>query len=289
MRARNPDHTGYAERDGVKLYWEQFGEGEPTIALLPTWSIAPSRHWKFQVPYLARHYRVITFDGRGCGRSDRPVEASAYSYMEFAADALAVLDATGTDRAVLAGLSMGAVWSLVLAADEPDRVLGVVCFGPSVAVAPMPDERESYPFDERLNTTEGWAKYNRYYWLEGGYADFLEFFFGQFFVEPHSTKQIEDFVGWGLEIDPATLVATDEGAIPAEREPMRSVCERIRAPVLVVHGDEDALAPHALGVALVDVTGGELVTVAGGGHGVPARDPVMVNLLLKRFVEGIRS
>ena len=75
--------------------------------LLPTWSIAHSRHWKFQVPYLARHYRVITFDGRGWGLSDRPTEPSAYSYLEFAADTLAVLDATETDRAVLAGLSLG--------------------------------------------------------------------------------------------------------------------------------------------------------------------------------------
>jgi pimeloyl-ACP methyl ester carboxylesterase len=109
MRAVEPVSSGYVERDGVKLFWEQFGDGEPTIALLPTWSIAHSRHWKFQVPYLARHFRVVTFDGRGCGRSDRPTEPSAYSYLEFAADALAVLDSTGTERAVLAGLSMGAV------------------------------------------------------------------------------------------------------------------------------------------------------------------------------------
>ena len=108
MRAMEPATAGYVERDGVRLHWEQFGEGQPTIVLLPTWSIAHSRHWKFQVPYLARHYRVVTFDGRGCGLSDRPVEPSAYSYLEFAADTLAVLDATETDRAVLAGLSLGA-------------------------------------------------------------------------------------------------------------------------------------------------------------------------------------
>ena len=69
MRARQPDDAGYAERDGVKLRWETFGDGEPTVALLPTWSIIHSRHWKAQVPYLARHHRVVTFDGRGCGGS----------------------------------------------------------------------------------------------------------------------------------------------------------------------------------------------------------------------------
>jgi len=287
MRALEPVTAGYAERNGVKVFWEQFGEGEPTIALLPTWSIAHSRHWKHQVPYLARHCRVITFDGRGCGRSDRPEDPSAYSYLEFAADALAVLDATETDRAVIAGLSLGAVYALQLAADEPGRVLGVVCLGPAVAFAAERLDRDEYPFDERLPTTEGWAKYNRYHWLEGGYRDFLEFFFGEFFPEAHSTKQTEDFVGWGLEIEPETLVTIQDGIIPREREPMRSVCERITAPVLVIHGDADVIQHHAAGEALAQITNGQLVIVGGGGHGVLARDPVVVNRLIKRFVERV--
>jgi pimeloyl-ACP methyl ester carboxylesterase len=287
MRAVEPVSSGYVERDGVKLFWEQFGDGEPTIALLPTWSIAPSRHWRFQVPYLARHFRVVTFDGRGCGRSDRPTEPSAYSYLEFAADTLAVLDATETDSAVLAGLSMGAVWALQVALDAPGRVPGVVCLGPAIALAPRPADRVVYPFDERLASTEGWAKYNRYYWMEGGYADFLDFFFGHFFPEPHSTKQIEDFIGWGLEIEPATLVATDEGFVPAGREPFRTVCQRISVPVLVIHGDKDEMSPHAAGQALAELTGGQLVTVAGGGHGVLARDPVVVNRVIEQFVRRV--
>ena len=286
MRAIEPVTTGYVEREGVKLFWELFGEGEPTIALLPTWSIAHSRHWKFQVPYLARHYRVITFDGRGCGRSDRPTEPAAYSYLEFAADALAVLDVTGTDRAVLAGLSLGAVWGLQVAIDAPGRVIGVVCLGPAVAFAPMP-HRTVYPFDEPLTTTEGWAKYNRYYWLDGGYADFLDFFFGRFFPEPHSTKQIEDFVGWGLEIEPTTLVATNDGVAPVGSGPFRDVCPRVSVPVLVIHGDRDEMSAHANGEGLAELTGGELVTIAGGGHGVLARDPVVVNRAIRRFVDRV--
>ena len=70
--------TGYVERDGVRVFYEVYGEGEPTVLLLPTWSIIHSRHWKMQIPYLARHCRVVTFDGRGNGRSDRPPEPEAY-------------------------------------------------------------------------------------------------------------------------------------------------------------------------------------------------------------------
>src|SRR6202030_2964629 len=55
MRARYPDQEGFVERDGVKIFYEVFGTGEPTVLLLPTWSIVHSRIWKAQVPYLARH------------------------------------------------------------------------------------------------------------------------------------------------------------------------------------------------------------------------------------------
>ena len=103
-RARYPDAEGHAERDGVRLAWERYGQGEPTVFLLPTWSIVHSRFWKAQIPYLSRHYRVLTFDGRGNGRSDRPAGAEAYTEREFAADALAVMDATATRRAVLVSL-----------------------------------------------------------------------------------------------------------------------------------------------------------------------------------------
>jgi hypothetical protein len=65
MRARQPDRDGYVERDGVRVFYEVFGEGERAIVLLPTWSIVHARHWKAQVPYLSRHFRVVTFDGRG--------------------------------------------------------------------------------------------------------------------------------------------------------------------------------------------------------------------------------
>jgi pimeloyl-ACP methyl ester carboxylesterase len=81
MRACQPVRDGYAGRGGVKLYYEVYGSGEPTIFLLPTWSIIHSRHWKMQIPYLARHCRVVTFDGRGNGRSGRrqPATTSASS------------------------------------------------------------------------------------------------------------------------------------------------------------------------------------------------------------------
>ena len=59
-RARYPDETGFIERDGVRVFWESYGKGEQTVLFLPTWTLVHSRVWKAQIPYFARHLRVIT-------------------------------------------------------------------------------------------------------------------------------------------------------------------------------------------------------------------------------------
>src|SRR3954469_14375166 len=72
-RARQPDEQGYATTDdGLRLYWEVHGGGGTTIVLLPANPISHSHLWKAQVHYLARHHRVVVYDGRGNGRSDTP-------------------------------------------------------------------------------------------------------------------------------------------------------------------------------------------------------------------------
>jgi pimeloyl-ACP methyl ester carboxylesterase len=281
-RARYPDEEGYVERDGVRVHYEVYGRGEPTVFFLPTWSIIHSRHWKMQIPYFARHFRVLTFDGRGNGKSDRPEEVAAYAEREYAADSLAVMDATGTDRAVIVSLSLGAQRALLLAADHSERIAGAVFISPSVSLGQPLPERVRYRFEDVLDTDEGWAKYNRHYWLQD-YRSFLEFFFSRFFVEPHSTKQIEDCVNWGLETTPETLVAT-RLAIDMEEEETRQLCARVRCPVLVIQGTEDAITGPTRGIALADETRGRLFLLDGSGHGPHARDPVKVNLLLRDFV-----
>ncbi len=290
MRACQPRTDGYVERNGVKLHYEVFGEGEPTVLLLPTWSIIHSRHWKLQVPDLARRCRVVTFDGRGNGRSDRPAGARSYLPRELTADALEVMNATGTDRAVLMALSAGARWALELGALHPDRVLGIVFIGPALPLAKFPD-RDLSPFDARLPAHRGWEKFNLHYW-RADYPDFLEFFFGKVFTESHSTKPIEDCIGWGGETDPETLIATHLGMNSEDQAVctttgVEELAGRLRCPTLVIHGQEDAVRPHAAGVRLAELTGGTLASFAGTGHAPHIREPIKCNLLLRDFVDSI--
>jgi pimeloyl-ACP methyl ester carboxylesterase len=127
------------------------------VLLLPTWTIIHSRSWKAQIPYPAPHCRVLTFDPRGNGRCHRPRKPAAYAEPEFAADALAVMDATETLGAVLVSLSKGAQRALLLAADHQTRVLAAAFIAPFFPVSPVHGLRWRTMADPRLR----WALFLR--------------------------------------------------------------------------------------------------------------------------------
>jgi pimeloyl-ACP methyl ester carboxylesterase len=280
VRAREPDYEGVVERDGVRVGYAVFGTGEPTILLLTSWAIVHARQWKAQVPYLARRFRVITVEGRGNGRADRPVTAEAYSDREYVDDAIAALDATGVDRAVIVGLSLGGRHALQLAAWYPERAAGVIAIGAALPWPMAPD------FDEPKDSYEGWGKANRHYWL-ADYRGWVEFFMSQVYTEPHSIKQWEDGVGYGLETTAETLLLTGPAVGVLTEADAEAICRQVHCPVLIVHGDQDGIVPYETGMALARWTGGQMVTIHGGGHAPTGRDPVKANLLIRGFAESL--
>jgi pimeloyl-ACP methyl ester carboxylesterase len=287
-RAREPDRTGRATtRDGLGLHWEVHGDGSPAIVLLPPCPISHSRIWKAQIHPLARRHRVVVYDGRGNGLSDFPDPSGVWDYGWYADDCLAVMDATGTQSAVLVGLCGDGVFpSVQLAAQHPDRVLGIVAIAPGVPLlTPTHPNRakELERFDEVIDDPRGWEKYNRHFIL-ADHRGFLEFFFGEMFPEPHSEKHLEDAVAYGLDSTPELLVMDDELGVET-REEVEAVCRQVRCPVLVVQGDRDECQPFERGLALAELTGAEHVRLEGAGHIPNARHPVMVNRLIEDFAE----
>jgi pimeloyl-ACP methyl ester carboxylesterase/predicted glycosyltransferase len=314
-RAVLPDRSGVAKRDGVRLVYEEFDRrgfgtagtgvdpsgpaaaqppraGEPAVVLLPTWQIIGSQFWKAQVGYLSLHHRVVTFDGRGSGRSDKPVGAAAYANAECAADILAVLDATSTKRAVLVALSCAATWAVHAAAEHPERVAGIVAISPACGFPISNPERDQHVFDAPNPDHEGWAGYNKYNWLHGDFSAFQRFFFGRMCSEPHSDKLVEDFLEWAAHTDPAVLVDATAGRMGLDGALCPSVAEaarRVRCPVTVVHGTNDRIRPIAIGERLAELTGGSFIAVEGGGHALPAREPVLINRLIREMAAAVGS
>jgi pimeloyl-ACP methyl ester carboxylesterase len=289
VRAREPDRCGYAVRSGVRLYYEVFGSGPTTILLMPPWAIVHSRTWKMQVPYLARHFRVVTYDARGNGRSDRPASPDDYADAELAADAVAVLDATGTETAFCVGLSRGAGDLLRFATEQPARVRGAIFVCPTVRIGEVESQSPVPLFEAELSSNEGWAKYNAHYWRRD-LAGFAEFFFRQVFVEARSSKHVEDGVRWALQTDPETLIATARAPYldddpNADESTAARLAKQITCPRLVISCDRDRIAGRSAAPALAKALGCGIEVFQGGGHCVHARHPVRFNVVLRSFVE----
>ncbi len=295
MRAGEADRVGYIERDGVRVHYEVHGSGEPTILFCPTWTLVDSRVWKMQVPYFARHGRVIVLDPRGNGRSDRPQTVAAYAEREFARDAIDVLDATGTERAIVVGLSQGGQRALLIGVDHPDRVLGLVLIGPffpaSWAPATIFARLMARPplttlFMRPPLTTSGFGKWNGVHWRRN-FRDFVEWFAAVAVREPHSTKGHEDAVEWGLGTDPETLIRSwvADNAAPLTRRGQLALARRIQCPVLVINGTRDKLTSFADAELLAKTTGGKLLAIEGGDHVPELRRPVEVNLAIREFAD----
>ena len=243
MRAREPDARGVVERDGVRVGYEVFepllgDTGRPTLVFLTSWAVIHMRQWKLQVPALARRFRVLTVEGRGNGAADRPIGPAAYVDEEYVADAVAAMDATGVERAVLVGLSLGARHALQLAAAHPGRVAGVVAAAPTMPVVPSSTANGAPQVGDEARYRDpagpSWRVDHRR-WAES--------FFARMFPEPHSTKQREDGVGWALQTDAATLDATSAARARLGSAEAEAVCRAVACPVLVVHGDRDEIVP----------------------------------------------
>ena len=249
-----------------------------------TWSIFHSRHWKLQIPYLARHYRVVTFDGAAtAARTGRRIP-SAYGDTEFAADALAVMDAT----ARTAPCSSRCRWAPNGRCSSPPSIpSGSAAWRSSLRPAarrPPCLGRGRRGVRGPHDDDDGWGNYNRHYWRRD-YGDFLEFFFGA--------------VPDRAALDEAASRTRSAGA--SRRIPRRSSRragtpapgrrERAGAPVpdptarsWSIHGTRRPRAPMGIGCAARGAGARSRWPSSRGRPPPHARDPVLVNLLLRDFI-----
>ncbi len=266
-----PVREGYVERDGVKSWYAVWGDAGPWLAFAPIFQIVHMQMLKAAVPYLSRHFRVVTMDGRGNGRSDRPQGQDAYTFDHYYRDFLAVLDAAGADRFAVIGISATAMTALRVAAEHPERVTHVIAAG-------------GYA-QSRLETEKALARARAASeQMRADWPGFLDAFFTVCFTEPHSTKPFEDGLRYGLATTGEVVDWARNGWMNQDVEPL---ARRIACPTLVMHGDGDQRVPYKLGEDIHRlVPGARMLTIGGGGHITAARDPVVFNRAVREFVAG---
>lgn len=119
-----PEASGIAPVNGIRLWYAEFGHGEPVI--LVHGGLANSDYWGLQVPVLAAHYHVIVLDSRGHGRSTRNDTPLRYQLM--ASDVLGLMDYLHIRKAAVVGWSDGAIIGIEIAIHHPDRLTRLFAF-----------------------------------------------------------------------------------------------------------------------------------------------------------------
>ena len=250
--------------DGTRIAWYRYGGGERAVLFVPTWNIVDARVVGHQVAALQAHTTVLTYDPRGAGASERPERG--YDFPLHAADALAVLEANGIERAALVTASRGMNVAVLLTTDDPER------FDRVVAIAPyMQLEAEPAP------PSPSWLESLRTDW-----AGFIVPFMHQVFTEPDSAEVTAEMIAIGLEATPEVAV-TQELELEWQR-PAR-LLGQVVCPTLIVHGEADAPVPveHAESIA-AELPNARLELIPDGGHRPDIRSPELVNPLLLDFL-----
>jgi pimeloyl-ACP methyl ester carboxylesterase len=249
-----------ARSGDISLYYESTGAGAPVLLVMGLGMNATG--WWRTVPVLAHAgLRVLAFDNRGVGRSDRP--PGPYTAAAMADDAVAVLDAADVERAHVYGISLGGMIAQEIALRHPQRVERLVLGAttPGGAHATAADEatvaffrrRAQMPAEEAV-----WASvpYNYAARTRAEHGDRI-------------AQDIRQRLRFPIEPEPyAAQLAVSLGYDTYDRVPA------IAAPTLVVHGTEDIMVPPANGRVLADqIPGAVSIELPGAAHLYFTDDP----------------
>jgi pimeloyl-ACP methyl ester carboxylesterase len=252
----------------VRLYVEEHGDGEPLLLIeglgQSMWA------WREQIPVFAERFRTIAYDTRGTGRS--PVPAEPYGIPDLADDAAAIL---GGRSAHLVALSMGGYVALTLAVAQPELVRSLVLVGTGPGGpdrVPRPDHvREAFAAAMGLPLEE-FGRRTMPYTFAAGWPE-------------ANPERFEEILRARLEHPtPYETIETHMSACYRYYEEGCEV-ERIEAPALVIHGDEDLIVPIENGRMLAArLPNARHVELAGRGHNIPLEDPEEFNRLVLEFL-----
>lgn len=256
--------------DGARIHYEMFGRRSAPAVLMIQGLGADKHGWDMQRFVLARHYRVIAFDNRGAGRSDKPF--GVYSIEQMADDAVAVLDHVGVDAAHVVGASMGGAISQLMAVRHPSRVLSLTLACTACRHQPW-----------RRALLERWAQTA----LERGMGSMTNEA-ARWVMAPRSFRRLVPAFGWLGPLAmgrPAHSFVAQVRAILAADESLADELYTITVPTLVIVGNQDILTPRGDSEEIADrIPGAELVVISGAAHGFMVEHASTFNKILQDFL-----
>ena len=265
--------------DGVALYAESTGAGQPLLFIHEF--AGDHRSWEPQVRFFCPGYRCVTYAARGYPPSAVPEDPAAYSQQRAAADAVAVLDGLGIDRAHVAGLSMGGFTALHLALRHPERVLSAVVAGAGYGAQP---ERAAAFRAECLATAaafeaEGAPQVAQRYAIGPARVQFQR-------KNPRGWAEFAAALAGHSAMGSALTMRGVQAARPSLYA-LRDDLATIAAPMLLVVGDEDegCLEPALMLKRAIASAG--LVVLPRTGHTANLEEPGVFNEAVDRFLAAV--
>ena len=263
-----------AKVDDINIYYEIHGKGEPLVLIYGY--AGHSGLWFRQIPILSKKYRVIAFDNRGVGRSDKP--DIPYTMAMMAKDIAGLLDIIGIDTAHIFGISMGGMIAQHFALNYPQRVisliLGCTNCGGVHSIQPKPESMAALFDFERL------AKMTP----EEVTRQAMPFCFSQEFIEKNPDI-VEKRIAKSLEYLTPAHGATRQAAAIMGHDTYE-LLPKIKLPTLVIAGDNDRLVPVENSRILDSkIPKADLVIIKGAGHVFFIEDAEESNKIVLDFLE----
>jgi pimeloyl-ACP methyl ester carboxylesterase len=244
------------DRDGTKLHYDVNGSGP---ALLLTHGFTASSHmFSGNIAALSRNNTVITWDMRGHGRSDYPADPGAYTPELSVGDMLALLDAVGVERAVIAGHSLGGFLSLAFNVAHPDRVAGLVL----IYTAPAYRKAEA----------------------RAGWNEMAEQFAAGFETRGLTALGSSDEVAADVHRDASGLAHAARGILAQRDAAVIDSLPEIGVPTLVIVGDQDAPFLDGSRYMAAKIPGAQLAIISGAGHAPNIVQPSVFDQIITDFL-----
>ncbi|MEO5900563.1 MAG: alpha/beta fold hydrolase [Ilumatobacteraceae bacterium] len=246
-------------RDGVGIHYEVAGDG-PALILTHGYS-STGEMWAGQIAPLAEHFRVITWDMRGHGRSGYPDDPADYSPELSIADMVALLDAVGVERAIIAGHSLGGYLSLSFNLAHPERVAGLVLI-------------DTGPGYRKSATRDGWNR------MAENYAKSFE-------ERGLAALGTSAEVDASIHRDASGLIRTARGVLAQRDAAVIESLPGITVPTLVIVGDEDTPFLDGSKYMAAKIPGAQLAIVEHAGHAPNIAQPAEFERVVAEFLAGV--